>query len=261
MRTKLLVILLALAAAAHADTWNQRYAVTGEPRLYIKAGDGNIRVSSSDATEIVVRVTTVGYRLAPDDVTIDESQSGSEVRVVLRLPHWDGVGTGWRSRRIDVDVTVPRHATLDLNTSDGNIVASRLNGDMRFHTGDGNMDLQDLDGSLVASSGDGNMRVAGRFDGLDLQSGDGRIDAAVSRGSRISSTWRLRSGDGNVTLRLAEDIGADLDASTGDGSVNVDFPITTQGRIRESRIHGRLNGGGGILEVHTGDGSIHVSRL
>src|SRR4051812_1206357 len=40
MRTKLLVILLALAAAAHADTWNKRYAVTGEPRLYVKAGDG-----------------------------------------------------------------------------------------------------------------------------------------------------------------------------------------------------------------------------
>src|SRR3954465_4972500 len=103
MRPKLLVVVLARAAAPHADAGNNRYAVTGEPRLYIKAGDGNIRVSSSDATEIVVRIPTVGYRLAAEEDTSEESHTGSDVRLVLRLPHWNGVGTGWRSRRIDVD--------------------------------------------------------------------------------------------------------------------------------------------------------------
>ena len=266
MRTKLLVVLLTvllltLAAAAHADTWNKRYTVSGVPSLYVKAGDGNLRVSSSDAAEITVRVTTEGYKLGPNDVTIEESQSGNDVRVEVRVPHWDSFCIGYCHRRIDLDISVPRHATLDLNTSDGKIEVTRVAGNLHLRTSDGHMELHDLDGSLVASSGDGHIDADGRFDGLDVSSGDGHIEVEARRGSRIASTWRMRSGDGSVTLRLAEDIGADLDATTGDGHVTVDFPITTEGRMRQSRIRGKLNGGGGAVELHTGDGSIHVARL
>src|SRR3954465_15256281 len=82
----LLALTLALATAAHADTWNKHYAVSSEPGLYLKAGDGHVRVISSDTPEIVVRVPTDGYRLSPDEVTVEESQMGNNVRVVVRVP-------------------------------------------------------------------------------------------------------------------------------------------------------------------------------
>ena len=263
MRAKLLLLvtITALAIAAHADTWNKRYSVSGVPSLYMKTGDGNVRVTSTDASEITVRVTTDGYRLASDDVTIEESQSGASVRIEVRVPHGNHWCIGYCHRSIELEVSVPRKSNLDLNTSDGNIDVERVAGDLRFHTSDGKMGLHDLDGSLVATSGDGHIEADGRFDRLDLHSGDGHIDADARTGSRIASSWSLRSGDGSVSLRVPADLGADLDATTGDGSVTVDMPITVEsGRMGRNRVHGRINGGGGLLEMHTGDGSIHVSR-
>lgn len=263
MRPQLLVLALALTfgVAAHADTWNKTYNVTGTPNLYVKAGDGNLHVTSADVKTIAITVTTEGYRLAPDAVTIDESQSGDDVRLELHVPHHVMV-FGWDHRRIDIQITVPRNAALDLNTNDGHIQADRVAGNLRFHTGDGSMELHDLDGNLSAYSGDGHINADGRFDALDIHTGDGHVQIDARRGSRTATDWRVKSGDGSVRLRLPDDFGAELDAASGDGSINVDFPVTIYGgRWKRSSIHGKLNGGGGVLEVRTGDGSIHINRL
>jgi hypothetical protein len=72
----------------------------------------------------------------------------------------------------------------------------------------------------------------------------------------------LRTRDGSVSLRLPQDIAADLDAHTGDGRIDSDFPVTVSGSsLTDSKsVRGRLNGGGPLLEIRTGDGSIHISR-
>jgi hypothetical protein len=41
----------------------------------------------------------------------------------------------------------------------------------------------------------------------------------------------------------------------------VDLPLTTEGGIHEDSVSGKLNGGGPVLTVRTGDGSVHLSRL
>lgn len=264
MRPQLLIpaLVLLLGVAAHADTWNKTYNVSGTPTLYVKAGDGNLHVTSGDSKRIAITVMTEGYRLAPGAVTIEESQAGDSVRLEVRVPHQHVVVFGWDHRRIDIQITVPRQASLDLNTNDGRIEASRVAGELRFHTGDGSMDLHDLEGSLLASSGDGHINADGRFDALDIHTGDGHVVVDARRGSRIGSDWRVKSGDGSVRLRLPEGFGAELDAASGDGSIDVDFPVTIYGgRVKRSRVHGKINGGGGILEVRTGDGSIHIDRL
>ena len=60
----------------------------------------------------------------------------------------------------------------------------------------------------------------------------------------------------------ADEFSAELEATTGDGSIDIDFPITMEGsRHRDSRVSGKMNGGGGLLELHTGDGTITIGRL
>jgi len=105
------------------------------------------------------------------------------------------------------------------------------------------------------------MDVRGRFDVLDLRTGDGGIEAEVERGSKVSAAWTLRSGDGGITLRLPDDLSADLDAHTGDGHITLDFPVTVAGSISPSSVRGKLGAGGPPLRVQTGDGSIHLQRL
>ena len=60
--------------------------------------------------------------------------------------------------------------------------------------------------------------------------------------------------------KLPPDLAADVDLHTGDGHIDLDMPVTTEGKIRTNEIHGKLNGGGSLLTIHTGDGSIHLRK-
>jgi hypothetical protein len=156
---------------------------------------------------------------------------------------------------------VPSATKADVHTGDGNVRADGLRGQTRLVTHDGNIDGEGFDGALEASSGDGNIRVRGKFSGLNLRSGDGNIDAEVAPGSHMATGWTVHTGDGGVTLRLPDGFAANLDAHTGDGRITVDLPLTTEGGIHEDSVSGKLNGGGPVLTVRTGDGSVHLARL
>jgi hypothetical protein len=77
----------------------------------------------------------------------------------------------------------------------------------------------------------------------------------------MDQDWSLTSNDGSITLRLPEVFPAELDASTGDGRVTLDFPVTVSGSLSRSRIRGTIQEGGPRLEVRTADGSIQVLKL
>jgi hypothetical protein len=250
-------VVLAFSALAAADEWKKTYQVTGTPELRVDAGDGNVRIISWGRSEVQAQVFTEGWRIGPDDVRITERQMGNRVEIEIRLPRTH-FNFGHRSLR--VELAVPRQANLDVHTSDGNITADALKGDSRFASGDGNLDIRGYDGALRASTGDGNIQLLGRFDTLDVHTGDGRIDAEAQRGSRMTGEWSLRSGDGSIILRLPDGFAADLDAHTADGRISVDLPITVSGSISQTRLRGKLNGGGQILELRSGDGNISLRR-
>ncbi len=260
MRRYLIGITLAvfvLSALAAADEWNKTYQLTGTPDLHVSAGDGNIRVVTADAREIRAAVYTQGWRIGPGNVRIDENQTGNRVEILIHVP---SVHFSFGNRSLRVELTVPRQANLDLQTSDGDINADSVKGELRFNTGDGNIDAQGLDGTLRAGSGDGEIRLAGRFDVLDLHTGDGNVDARVLAGSRMASSWLVRTGDGDLVLRLPENFAADLDVHTGDGHISVDLPVTTSGSVGGNRFRGKLNGGTELLQLRSGDGNINIRK-
>ncbi|HEU5450595.1 MAG TPA: DUF4097 family beta strand repeat-containing protein [Terriglobales bacterium] len=256
---KLLASFLILAAAgiARADEWHQQYKVTAKPTVTIDCGDGNVDVVTGSAAQVDASVTTEGYTIGPDGVRIEANQSGNHVDIVIKVPH-EHFSFGRHSIR--VELKVPSESDLDLHTSDGNVSIASVKGSERIRTGDGNVTARGLDGTLSATSGDGNINVDGRFDQLDLRSGDGEIEADARTGSKMAMGWSLSSGDGNITLRVPDGFGADLDAHTGDGRVTVDFPVTMSGSMREGTVRGKLNGGGSILTMHSGDGNLRLGR-
>jgi hypothetical protein len=38
------------------------------------------------------------------------------------------------------------------------------------------------------------------------------------------------------------------------------MPVSVEGQLRHNNIHGKLNRGGKLLTIHTGDGSIHLEK-
>jgi hypothetical protein len=94
-----------------------------------------------------------------------------------------------------------------------------------------------------------------------MKSGDGRLEARANAGSALATAWRLESGDGSVSLEVPENLAADVDLHSGDGHIDLDMPVTTSGQIREHDVHGKMNGGGNLLSIHTGDGSIRLRKI
>ena len=259
-KSHLAVLLLFVGVtglAARADDWNKQFTVTGKPEVAVQVDDGNIEVRTGAADRIEARVETRGWRISSDEVRVEPTQSGNHLDLVVRVPR-EHFSFGNHSVR--VTLVVPAESTMNLRTKDGNVTVSGVKGEQRISTGDGNLDLSGLDGSLVADTGDGNISAKGRFDLLDIHTGDGNIDADANSGSKMKGGWTARTGDGNITLRLPDGFSADLDAHTGDGKVRADFPITTTGAFRENTVRGKMNGGGYLLQLQSGDGDLHIEK-
>jgi hypothetical protein len=241
-----------------ADQWSKSFSVGAAPELRIETSDANVTLRAANVKTIEARVYTSGWRIGPGDVHVTDHQTGNLVEIEVKVPtlHFN-LGNRW----VKIEVQIPNATRTDVHTGDGNVRADGLQGPARLVTHDGNIDGEGFDGALEASSGDGNIRVRGKFSALNLRSGDGNIDAEVAPGSRMASAWTVHTGDGGVTLRLPDGFAANLDAHTGDGRITVDLALTTEGGIHEDSVSGKLNGGGPVLTVRTGDGSVHLARL
>lgn len=259
----MLACFCALAALPTlADDWSKTYTISGKPDLRVETSDANIHVSTWDQNAIEAKVTTSGYKIGDDGIRIEERQSGDTVEIDVHYPH-HGITINWGnhgSHRVDIIVQMPREGRVDLHTGDGKIELGRFKGEMLLRSGDGSEEIDGVEGNLRAVTGDGHIRANGRFDELDLKTGDGRVDARATAGSALAADWRLETGDGTVTLEIPENLAANVDLHTGDGHIDLDMPVTTSGKLRENEVRGTLNGGGKLLTIHTGDGSIRLRK-
>ena len=149
---------------------------------------------------------------------------------------------------------------VDVKTGDGSITVLGGKGAVRLRTGDGHIDGKDLDGNVDVTTGDGSVNLDGRFDVLNVKTGDGSVTVRARSGSRVSNPWNLHTGDGSIDLDLPGELQANIDASTHDGHISLGIPVTVEGTFSSSRISGKMNGGGQVIQVRTGDGSIHLSK-
>lgn len=259
----LLVLGLAAALPAWADEWSKTYNISGKADLRVDTSDANIQVTTWDQNTIEAKVATTNYKIGEGGIRIEEHQDGDVVEINVRFPHHDvsfAMIHAERNRRVDILVQMPHEGKVNLRTGDGKIELTGLKGEMDLHTGDGSEILDAVDGKLHATTGDGHIRANGRFDELALKTGDGHVDVNAFQGSSLAGEWRLETGDGSVTLGVPGELSADVDLHTSDGHIDLDMPVTTTGKLRENEVHGKLNGGGSLLTIRTGDGSIHLRK-
>jgi DUF4097 and DUF4098 domain-containing protein YvlB len=273
-----LIAVLALplsAAQAGNVTWERSFTVTGVPDLVLHTNDGSVHVATVEGSTVGVRVAAHGWRIGANEIKVDSNQQGDRIEVTARMPVFT-LSFGF-SHGMDIEVTLPAKANLEIETSDGSvrlephtgtirvhthdgsITADGLRGDLTLVSGDGSIEATGLDGRLNAHTSDGHMRVEGRFEALEVSSGDGRIQLDANPGSRLVEGWTIRTSDGGVDLHLPRDLKAHLDAHSGDGHITLDMPVEIEGELSRSSVVGNLNGGGPLLKVRSGDGSIRIA--
>lgn len=282
----LLVSAAALAAmpalAQDADHfWTKSYPVTGKPTLSLETGDAGLQISScGGCREIRIKVETEGIKLS--DYRLEESQAGDQVHFLFKEKTHIGVHVAWHKTQTKVTVETPAELALEvlssdggvsvsglngdlaLTTSDGSVTADHLSGRLRVKSSDGHVAITESTGALEARTSDGNLTVDGVFNAVVLHTSDGQLEVRLRDGTKLSEPSSIEASDGPVTLRVPQGFAADLDIHTSDGHVDCTLPLTMDHYDSKDggghNLHGKMNGGGTSLTIHTRDGNVKIEQ-
>ena len=259
----------------------KRFTVSGTPDIKLATFDGSIQIQSWDKPDVLVEIEKRGAtRESVDALKVTAEQHGNTIEVEVKGPARESfTGIGFhRSTSARLIVSLPRRSDVQARSGDGTIRIDRVNGRIELRTGDGGIRAADVAGELTLNTsdgtitvtgaegrldldtGDGGVNVTGRLTSVRLRTGDGSIVYRAEPGSTMAETWEISTGDGSVSLFLPRDFGADLDIHTGDGTIRNELQVTAETGVEVSRrtIRGKLNAGGKLLRVRTGDGSIRL---
>lgn len=276
-----LALLASLPALAQdADhSWSKTYTVSGKPSLTFETSDASVAFQScGECRQIRIHIEVVGRKLS--DYRLEEGHSGDEVHFLFKeLPHM-GMHIVWHQEQTHVTVETPAQLTLQAKTSDGNVTLTGLQGelaltaddgdvtldhvagDLHIHSGDGHVKVTDAQGALEARISDGSLTVDGLFHVLALHTSDGALDVNLRDGTKLTEPSTIQSSDGSVTLHVPSSFAADLDVHTSDGRVDCALPLTIDHYQSSGGdghgLHGKLNGGGSPLTIHTSDGNVRI---
>jgi len=186
---------------------------------------------------------------------------GGDLRTDLRLrvPHEVELEVATEDGRIQIEGIEGR---VRAESGDGRIFVERASGELRLRTEDGSIVGRDLDAKVEAATDDGNIELEGIFTRLETVTSDGsiRIDCLDWRAS--TEGWVVRTADGAIRVLLPASAAADIDATASDGRI-VNRLLSFDGAERDesdSRLRGKLGGGGSLLFLSTMDGRIELSQ-
>src|SRR6266850_773665 len=240
---RLLLFVLASSLAGFASvvgTFDRSFQVNGPVDLEVltRSGDITIRNGSSNTVSIRGKIHQGNSWLESNrKADVEELQKNPPLRQTGNSIRVDYVNL--RNVSVDYEITVPENTTV------------------RTHSGSGNQSVEGLKGTVDLEAGSGNITVSGVNGGFRAEAGSGDI-----RGNGTpKNLWNIRTGSGNVDLRVPSEAGFDVDISSNSGTVVVDHPVTTtvQGRVQERKsVVGKVRNGGPTISVHTGSGDIRL---
>jgi hypothetical protein len=235
------------------------------------------------------------------DATIEAYASGS--RVELRVEQGQGPRRDVRSIDVEFNVKVPADTTVDLRTIAGDIRVTNVKGEVRVQSINGNLALDgtarvaavktvsgsitltnagaDAQLSLSTINGDllvqtlntraldintvnGDVRISGwSGDRAHIRTLDGdlQLETSLVKGGR----YEIESHSGSVNISLPDQPGFELEAYTFSGRIRVDFPVKSEGPIREEgrgprSVRGTYGDASSSLRLQTFSGDLTVTR-
>jgi hypothetical protein len=261
---------------------DQTLNVSGAPTISVENRNGTITVTRGDENTVVVHATK---RAATDDLLgklgVDIHQDGSNVTIQTTGDTVGGFAFfGYSRMQVDYQIQVPAHTDLaPLKSSNGRIEVTGITGRFDLNASNGIITARDVDGPVTAQTSNGRVSVIGGRGTLQLSSSNGTvevqnvqtngIDLHTSNG-RVSfsgslapgSKNRVETSNGTATVTLPPESALSIDLRAGNGSVRVDFPVTTMpnGENKRNAVQGVINRPDADLVMRTGNGSITLTK-
>jgi hypothetical protein len=180
---------------------------------------------------------------------------------------------------------------VEVSSGSGGITLSNIGADSSAHTGSGGIDIDSVHGNVRAGTGSGSIHatgIAGGFTastgsgevhleqiaagGVDIGTGsgsvaikgaDGEVHVQTGSGSIVAQgqpkgDWRLHTASGSLNVTFPATAAYELVARTSSGSIYTSQEMTVQGAIGRHELHGKVHGGGSVVDLSTSSGSIRI---
>jgi len=254
--TTVLLISLASIALSEAKEPQPKYLEKsfsvekgGKLNLDTISGATNVVSHSSDTVEVIVEKNGVDS----DNFEVVFSQDGNNVTVEGRKRE--------RSFNLNLDirftVKVPQEYDVKIKTVGGSIALEALTGKVNVHTSGGSVNAKNITGETNIKTSGGAIKIEG-IDG-HISAGTSGGNVSVKLNNQPKQDIQLSTSGGNVIAYLIPNIAVDLYAKTTGGSASSEFTVI--GDINNSRIDGKINGGGPMLNMETSGGNVRVKNL
>jgi len=203
------------------------------------------RAESEDAVRMLLEKTTVLF---------DRTEQGIDIRTAA--PKKPG-----RNRNVSVayTVTVPKEIDVELKTVNGTIEVKDISGAVDAKTTNGRIELTGIVGTIQAKTTNGKIGLPEVLGPIRAKTTNGSIKAEIGGSGEQQHEIRAATTNGGIEVTLPKGLKANLKASTVNGKINSDFPVTVKGLISKS-VDGVINGGGELIHLKTVNGSIRLKE-
>lgn len=225
--------------AYHCEVREDTHA-GGNPLRVDASPNGGIRVRGWDRNEIAIRSRVVAYA----DTEQEARRLASQVRVETAGGEVRAQGPDRENDSyfvVSYELNVPQNANLTLKTVNGGISLRDLRGTVTFDAVNGGVRLENVGGEVRGETNNGGLTIdltGERWDGTGLD---------------------VETHNGGIRLNLPPNYSAELETGTTNGRLNVEIPITVQGRLGK-RLHTTLGGGGPKIRAVTYNGGVSIRQ-
>jgi len=242
------------AAQAQDFRWHGRLAAG--KRVEVKGVNGDVRatLATGGGSEVEVTAAKHARRSDTSDVKIEviEHEGGVTICAVYPTPrrarkeNTCEVGDSWHSNTEDNDVTVD----FDVRIPAGVL----FNG----QTVNGEMSAEGLKADVKASTVNGSVRVT-TTGVAEASTVNGSVYVEMGRAD-WTSELEFSTVNGGITLILPSKLDTEVRASTVNGDLVTDYPMTITGRFGRRRMQGTIGSGGRSLSLSTVNGEIRLKK-
>ena len=235
-------VLLLLAVSAHAQAsqeFHRTVSLSPNGRVSLENLNGNVEITGWDRHEVQIDAVKQAHNQQRLDEARIEVETGSDaVSIHTQYPHDQA---SYKPATVHYTLHVPQSARLD-----------------RISLVNGSLTIQKVVGEVNASLVNGTAHISGLIGGANISSVNGGIEANYASLNNVREI-KFKSVNGSVELGLPESPNADVKASTVNGGIKCDFPLTVQGSFVGHNLSGTLGSGGTHIELSNVNGSIHIA--
>ena len=202
--------------------------------------NGGVAVKGWDQNEILVRARVQGA--APSQGEADQLVKQIQIETAGGKIFASGPETSKNLQwSVSFEIFVPKRTDLSLEAYNGGISIADVSGQIEFTGHNGGVVLKRVGGTVRGSTMNGGLVV--------------ELDGSSWNGEELD----VKTTNGGIVMAIPENYSAHLETGTVNGHLNIDFPVTVQGRIsRELAVN--LGNGGPTVRAMTTNGGVKIKR-